>query len=182
MEIDRIVETLAAAQGPAPGADSVSDAKQLQQWGQRDPKVLDPEGLKRQLMETGLGPYPEMLDPENGLAIVKAHPEIAEMLAEPTDEALADMLSRLAEFPLRVGILEPWADDPEEMVRVADSLDARWQREMGTLLDTAPAQVAPAQQTIPSGQYTAPAPGPTTNGALDVPAAPQQPALSMIGG
>ncbi len=180
-EIERMIDRLALAEGPPPDSSSVSDAKQLQQWGQRDPKVTDPDGMMRQLMETGLGQFPEMLDPNSPtcLAIVKANPEIAQMYTEPVDEQLADMLCRLAEFPLRLGVLAPYADDPEELVRFAKRMDARWQKSLGIV----PAEADP---TIPDAMPEAVAAPLTPPAPPMAPEMPQAPAMApdpaLIGG
>lgn len=135
----RAVDTLAASEGPAAGADTLSDAKLLRQWGQRDPRIADADGLRAHLMQ---GPLPpEMLDPngQDVLAIVKAHPELAQMYAQgPFDDAMADMLARLAEFPLRLGHLAQYEDDPEAMVKEAERMDGLWQKSLMQGTEQAP--------------------------------------------
>ncbi len=146
-EIPMMVDAIAVKQGPAADATAVSDAKVLRQWGQRDPKILDPDGMRRQMIETGL-PM-EMLDPQSptALAFIKANQDIAgewaEILASPLDERMADLAAPLIEHPMRLGILRPYEDDPEEATRVSDRLDAQLQREMERALQapSAPAMV-----------------------------------------
>lgn len=127
-EIQRVVDQLALSEGPASDAESVSDARVLKLWGQRDPKISDADGLKAHLMQAGLPP--ELLDPNSptALTLIKSRPQMAEMFANPADEGLAHMLSRLAEFPLRLDVLEPFEDDPERMVKEAERIDGLWQR------------------------------------------------------
>jgi hypothetical protein len=138
-EIPRMVEAIAAKQGPGIDAGPVSAAKLLQQWGQRDPRIADADGLRDHLMQ---GPLPpEMLDPNgpDALAIVKQHPEIAQMYGQgPFDQQMADMLARIAEFPLRLGHLAQWEDDPEGMVKEAERMDGLWQRSFGVGAEPAP--------------------------------------------
>lgn len=157
LEIERMIDALVASEGPAADADPVSAARQLQQWGQRDPKIGDPDQLQQDLMRTGLQQFPDLLDPKSpqALAVVKAHPQIAEMYAQPCDEDLADMLTRLAEFPLRLGILEPYQDDPEEMCRLAESLDRRWQNEIDKRrgATSEPSQDATGSAAPPDGTW-----------------------------
>jgi hypothetical protein len=130
--LNQAVDALASSEGAAPDADPVSAATLLRQWGQRDPRIADADGLRDHLMQ---GPLPpEMLDPNgpDALAIVKQHPEIAGMYGQgPFDEAMADMLARLAEFPLRLSHLAQWEDDPEAMVKEAERMDGLWQKSMG---------------------------------------------------
>lgn len=133
-EIPQVVDRVAASWGPAADADPVSDARMLRQWGQRDPKIADAEGLRQQLLTTGL-PM-KIMDPESpaSLAFFQANKDIAaewaEILSSPLDERMADLVTPLLEYPLTLGILRPYEDDPEEMVRVSNRLDGQWQREM----------------------------------------------------
>lgn len=187
-EFEAVFETLAAEQGKPPGAKPVSDAKKLALWGQRDPNV-DPDALAQMLMTTGVPP-----EIAAELALLQEHADNEELMmayATPTDDPeMADMLARMAEMPFRTGFLLD-ITDPEERVKEAERLDARWQRQMGAVLDSPPAQVAPAQQ--PASQsygenvsVMQPGSAQPQGGAVDVPAPPPgtapQSALSMIGG
>lgn len=191
-EIERLVDGLALSEGPAEDAESISDAEMLKRWGQRDPRLSDPDGFQQQLMQTGLAQMPELMDPENpqGLAIFKAHPDLAAMYAEPVDDALADMLTRLAEFPLRLGLLAQYTDDPVEMVNYAERMDRRWQAAMLRTAGSTPDETVPAPDanrmeqppTLPQPPVPemAPAAVQTPQPPPAAPAAPVMP--SMIGG
>lgn len=132
-EIGRMIDRLTVGEGPAIDASPISDAEKVRQWGQMDPNISDPDMLREHLMQ-GAVPQ-ELLDPNNpgSLAIVRANPAMAELYADPSprDERLADMLARLAERPLRLGLLAHLEDDPEAMVKEANRLDALWQKQSG---------------------------------------------------
>jgi hypothetical protein len=169
-ELERAVQALAAEWGPAPGAKNVSTRREVTLWGQRDPKV-DFESLKQQLMATGLGQTPDLLDPEGdgALAVIQEHPDMAPLFMEPVAEDVADVLATLAEFPFRLAILLDLEDDPEAMVAKAESLDRAWMKEMGrTEMDGTVTEAA----STPSQ----PAPPP----AAQAPPMPMQPAPPMI--
>jgi len=134
-EIERAVASLAAELGPAPGAATVSDAKRLQLWTQQDPTV-DYDSLVQQLQTQGLPP--ELLDPESeqALAIVKAHPEMAQLYQAPVAPDVAATLAVLAEYPFRLSLLQPYEDDPAQLVKEANRLDAAWQRQQARSAQT----------------------------------------------
>lgn len=135
-ELERVSDLIAADLGPAPGAERVSEADTLAMWGQSDPRVAaDPHGFKQLLMSGTIAEqFPDLLNEhsEQALGIVRANPEIAQMLAHPMDEELAEMVTRWAEYPLRGRILAPYEDDPEGQVAEADRLDALWQKRQAT--------------------------------------------------
>lgn len=124
-EIEQAIAALAADTGPAPRAVRLSDAEKVEMWGRSDPKV-DYGQLLQQLMATGLPP--EMLDPDTGLAIFKRHPEMAQLYGQPVAPEVADPLARLAEYPLRLSLLEHLEDDPKARVEEANRLDAAWEK------------------------------------------------------
>lgn len=131
-EIERYADMVAADLGPAPGARQVSDAEKVRLWGQTDPRV-DFDQLKMALMQGGLPP--ELLDEhgDRALAIVKSHPEIAQMYAQPLDDTMSTYLATLAEYPFRLSVLSQYAeDDPEGMVKEAERLDGLWQKQQGS--------------------------------------------------
>jgi hypothetical protein len=157
-DLERTIDALADRMGPAAGAKPVSEARKLSMWGQRDPRVRDADGLMQQLMETGLGQTPELLDPENPncLAIIKRYPAMAEMFVEPVDETLAYMLSRSAEFPMRISVLEPYIDNPDQYVAESDRLERLWNKQLAQ----------PDETPIPIGGASAVQPVvPMTNGS-----------------
>lgn len=170
LEIERMIDTLAKAEGPAADAESVSDERLVRQWGQRDPNIQDVDALKQALMTQGLPP--EVLDPNSPqcLALLKANPDLAQdwagILSTPLDERMADLVAPLVEHPLRLGILRPYADNPKEMVKVSDSFDAKWGRlveqQMGGAPPIAAAPVPPEQAlpSMPQAPVSAPAPQP----------------------
>lgn len=129
--LNQAVDAIAASEGAAADADPVSAAKLLQQWGQRDPRIADADGLRDHLMQ---GPLPpEMLDPNgpDALAIVRMHPDLGALYGQgPFDQPMADMLARIAEFPLRLGHLAQFEDDPEGAVKEAERMDGLWQRSL----------------------------------------------------
>jgi hypothetical protein len=152
LEIERMINTLSSRAGPAADAESVSPDEQLHQWAQRDSMVQDPEALKRVLTTTGLGQQPDLFNPQNpkALGIIRANPDLAqqwaEMLSQPVDERMADLLVPLIEHPLRLTMLRPYEDDPSSAVSFADRMDARLQRQYDQIA-TAPVEaVEPAQQ------------------------------------
>lgn len=171
-EIKMAIRLLSAEMGPAPGARPLSEAKKVSMWGQRDPKV-DYAQVASQLMTTGLPP--DLLDPKTGLAIFKKYPEMAQMYAQPVAQEVAIPLAILAEYPLRLGLLEHLEDDPEAMVKEANRLDRAWQKQMGG-----------GQAPPETGATSAPFAPPTdaAGAAAPTPSAPTAlaPTLAMAGG
>ena len=147
-ELERFSDAAAPEMGPAPGARKLSDDIKLHLWGQRDPAV-DPEQLKAMLMQ-GQVP-PDLLDPtgDNALTLVKQNPEIAQMFGQPLDDRMADIMTRLAEYPLRLALLNDKEDDPDGMVKEANRLDGLWQRRVGGAADVQPMVDASAQPSQP---------------------------------
>lgn len=154
-EIQQAIRMLAAEVGPAPGARPLSEAKKVSMWGQRDPKV-DYTQVASQLMTTGLAP--DLLDPEKGLALFKEHPEMAQMYAQPVAPDVADQLARLAEYPLRLGLLAHLEDYPKQNVAEANRLDRAWEKQTGGTEEPPPADQG---QDVATGVYTRP-PGQVT--------------------
>jgi hypothetical protein len=120
-EIERISDAIAAQLGPAPGTRRISDAEAAKAWWRRDPMV-DYDALVNVLQTSGMDPA--MLDPENqqGLAIAKLTPEVAELYLTPQPPEMAVALATLAEYPHRLGIMSEYEDDPEGMVELAEKL------------------------------------------------------------
>lgn len=180
-EIERMINVLAKAEGPAADAESVSDAQLVRQWGQRDPQIQDPEQFKQQLLTTGLPA--EMLDPNSPqvLALIKANPDLAQdwagILSSPLDQRMVDLVAPLVEHPLRLGILRPYEDDPEEMVKVAESLDGKWGRLMEQQMGGPPPIAPPPEQAPPAMPQAPPVSAPAPQPAPMVPS-PQM----MMGG
>lgn len=129
-EIEEYAAQIANDLGPAAGADRVSDTDKVRMWGTPDPKVAaDPEAFKQMLLAGQIPP--ELLEPngDQALGIVRAMPEFAQILSQPLDEQMAEMVTRLAENPLRLAVLADLVDDPEAMVEESDRLDGLWQKQ-----------------------------------------------------
>lgn len=149
-EMERYSDAIAADWGPAPGSDVVSDDRKVELWGRTDPKA-DYDAIYGMLTTTGVPP--EMLDPDGAddvtLAIVKEVPEMAPYYQQAVEPDLADALSTLAEYPMRLGLLTDLEDDPEAMVKEAERLDRLWSRRNGGTAAPAPRTgVAVAQPEV----------------------------------
>lgn len=174
-EIGRYVDILANELGPAAGAETVSDAEKVRMWDLADPIVdVDPEAFKQQLMTGGLAEHPEMLDPNNpqSLGIVRAFPEMVQVLSEPVDEQMADQIMRYCRWPLRSKVLEEHADDPEGWVKEANRMERLSNGQSGG--DEAPEESPeePMNAPVPSPSVAPPqAPVPTSpmNGGAALP-------------
>lgn len=131
-EIDKAVAVIVADLGAAPGASHVSDKDKVRLWGQTDPKV-NFDQIKAALMQGGLPP--EMLDEhsDQALAVVKANPEIAQMYGQQLDDRMATIMATIAEYPLRLSILEQYEDDPDAAVAEAERIDGLWQKSAGAM-------------------------------------------------
>lgn len=129
-ELDDMISALAAELGPAEGAEFPSDQKEVELWGQRDPRV-DYDTLKAMLMQGAVPPewYDEQSDAR--LALIRAHPQMAQMFAEPLDDEMAGIVADLAEWPFRLSILTPHEDDPKAAVAKANSVNGRYLRRVG---------------------------------------------------
>lgn len=128
---DLLTKRSAASLGQPPGTRPVGDVELVRQWGIRDNKV-DRLQLLAQLLTTGLPQ--ELLDQNNpqAFAIMKAAPDLAPLYGQPvTDHEVAEILTGLAEWPFRYGILAA-IDDPEDQVKEANRLDGLWQKKVGT--------------------------------------------------
>jgi hypothetical protein len=151
-ELDELIPVIAAEEGLARGATRVSPEKEVELWGQRDPRV-DRDALKAQLMQGQIPPEWYVHAPEEPgdqrLAFVKANPEWADWLAEhvtpetPLDDEMSDIVADFAEWPHRQSVLKPYEDDPKAQVAKANSVNARWQRRAGMTEPTAPAPPSP---------------------------------------
>ena len=160
-ELQDVVAAIAAEEGLAKGAQRLSPNQEVRLWGQRDP-LVDYDTLKQQLM-TGTVP-PELYDPQNDrrlalLQINKAHAqEWAALLAgtakQPLDDDMASQVAELAEWPGRLAVIRPYANDPEAYVAKANSINQRWMRQ------TAQLEMADAAPSL--GQRTA---SPVNDGA-----------------
>jgi hypothetical protein len=173
-EITDLASQIAAEEGPAPHAQYVSDEHEVEMWGQMDPQV-DHETLVAQLTQ-GTVP-PELVDPsvDRPLALIKQHPDLAQLFAEPLDAEMATLVATLAEYPFRLSLLAPYTDDPEASVKKSDSLTARWRRRLPPRTPVL-AQSTPAWESLPphpSG--TAEAPSSVAPPVLGAPVAPETP-------
>ncbi len=177
-EINRYADILSNEMGPAPGSDQVSDAMKVRMWGQADPIVeTDPEAFRQALLTGALAAQPEMLDPQkpNSLGIVRAYPAMAQILAEPVDEQMADQIMRYARWPLRSKLLEEYAEDPEGYVKEANRLEGLWNKsDSASATLEEPEAVAPpvTQVTAPEMPATAPPPPPAPTEPIPAPQAP----------
>lgn len=182
-EFEAVFEALAAEQGKPPGASPVSEAKKLALWGQTDPHA-DYDALVEMLQTSGVPP-----EVAATLTLLQEHADNEELMAafaQPTqDPDLADVLARMATHPFRTGFLLDIAD-PDDRVKEAERMDARWAKATGDPLDMAPTEVAPAQQAAPSGVGATRDAGYSAPGSVDVPAplpgTEPQPAMSVLGG
>lgn len=132
-ELDDMVALIAAEEGPAKGSEFVSEDKEVELWGQRDPKV-DYDSFKAMLMQGALPP--EWIDPQSDarLALVRVNPEWSDWLAQnvtpetPLDDEMASQVAARAEWPFREAIWAAYQDDPKAQVARANSVNARWLR------------------------------------------------------
>jgi hypothetical protein len=133
-------------------------------WGQQDPQV-DHETLVQQLMQGAVPP--ELVDPtaDRPLALVKNHPEIAQLFAQPLDAEMATLVATLSEYPFRLSLLAPYTDDPEASVKKSDSLTARWRRRLPARRSTAGISAPPTSPVLQPVQAQ-PAPTPALPAAL----------------
>lgn len=154
-EVDDMTSSLAAELGPAEGAEFPSDAKEVELWGQMDPRV-DYDTLKAQLMQGTVPPEWSDEHSDQRLALIRAHPEMAQMFAQPLDDEMASMVAGMAEYPSRMTVWKPYANDPEAMVRKANSVDARWRRRTGQVAEE-PATPTPMTPVTPMTPAAVPA-------------------------
>lgn len=146
-ELHDLVAAIAAEEGLAKGAQRLSPHQEVQLWGQRDP-LVDYDTLKQQLM-TGTVP-PELYDPEGDrrLALLRINTaqanEWAALLAgtaeQPLDDEMASQVAELAEWPGRLAVIRPYANDPEAYVSKANAINQRWLRQAAPpeVVDEAP--------------------------------------------
>ncbi len=157
-EDDDAIKRIALESGPPADSARLSDADMDALWAVTDPLVDDPDALASALMTTGV--QPDML---GQLVVVREYPEWEQLYAQPTQDAeMADMLSRLAQFPYRWALLMD-LDDPDEQVRIAERLDRRFQKQHAGVQDGDP---TPTPATMPMNAMPAPEQPPT------MPAAP----------
>lgn len=133
-ELDEMAAAIAAEVGPAEGAEVPSDDREVDLWGRMDPRV-DPVELKALLMQGAVPP--EWVDEQSDrrLALLRAHPEMAQMFAEPLDDEMAGIVADLATYPFRMAVLAPYEDDPQAQVAKARSVNGRWLRRAGRATD-----------------------------------------------
>ena len=115
----------AADRQPRPmGTKAVGDARALRDWGLADPQV-DPALFGEVLRTRGFTP-----EEASQMIVVRENDDDEELMAaltQPTqDEALIDLLTRIAEYPFRYAMVRG-IDDPDEQVRFSDMMDTRWQ-------------------------------------------------------
>lgn len=150
-ELQQAITEIAAELGPADGAAPASDKEKVRLWGIRDQKV-DYDAMVQRIMTQGYPP--EMLDPDgdNSLMVVRENPELAPYYGQPTeDQEMAGVLTTLAEFPFRLGILRDLEEDPEAQAKESDRINALWQK---TLPPESPLM---QEQPVPTMPPTAPA-------------------------
>ena len=161
-----IIDRLALAAGPPADSSRLSEAEEDEVWATTDPLVdADPDAFATQLMTTGV---PQEMLPQ--LRILKENQDWAQLYAQPTQSAeMADMLTRLAQYPHRATVLLD-IDDPEEQVRKAEALDRRFQKRFEPQqqpeppMPTAPQPPAgmamPEPPAMPGPQMPVPPPAP----------------------
>ena len=143
-ELDELIPAIAAEEGLARGAVHVSPDKEVELWGQRDPRV-DYDSLKQQLMTGQVSR--ELFDPQSDarLALVRAQPEWSDWIAQhvtpetPLDDDLASQVASAAEWPFRTAVLAPYQNDPRSYVTRAERIHQRWTARQG----------APSEQSAP---------------------------------
>lgn len=155
-EDEDTLRRLAFESGPPPDSEQLSPADEDAAWEITDPAV-DSEQFPTMLMTSGLPP--EMLQ---SLRVLKVHPEWAELYGKPTQDAeKADLLTRLAEFPWRWSLLLGTAD-PDEQVRKAETLAARYQKKHADMRPAPaivePPPMPPVEMPMPEMQQQEPAP------------------------
>lgn len=125
--------------GPPPDAERMSEADEDQAWDFVDPNA-DHEQLASMLATQGIPP-----EVGQNLLAFKLHPEWAPFYGKPTnDMQLADQYARMLTTPFRWSILEDF-DDPDEMVKKAESMDRRSQKRLTQMQEyQAVAQTRPA--------------------------------------
>lgn len=126
---ENTITRIANESGPPPDADKLSERDEDDIWELADPNV-DRDALAQRLAVEGLPP-----EEIKGLLIVKARPDWAQLFAAPTQSMeLADQYARMAQYPWRWSLLED-IDDPDEMVRKAETLNRRFQRRVTAAQD-----------------------------------------------
>lgn len=155
----KVAQRIAVEQGPPPNAGKVSEDRMLRDWGIKDP-VVDPHQFMVSLMTTGLNEAQV-----NALQVVKENPSLRQVYAQPAEDfKRADELTRLAEFPLRYGMVTDYSDEPKEQVKFAKSLNARWQKQFGE------APPPPDQASGGAAPIIGAAPDPALRGVTPAPA------------
>ena len=170
-ELDELIPVIAAEEGLARGATRVSPEKEVELWGQRDPRV-DRDSLKAMLMQGAVPPEWTDEQSDQRLALIRAHPEMAQMFAEPLDDEMAGIVADLAEWPHRLSVLAPYEDDPKAQVEKANSVNARWQRRVAALDTQSAASVSSATAPTPAPSmvgYARSDPPPTSMTSSELP-------------
>lgn len=159
-EDEDVLQRLVAEAGPPDDSHRLSEADEDAIYAITDPTIdADPDAFATLLLTTGV-PQEQL----GTLKILEAMPELAQAYAQPTQDAeMADMLTRLAQYPWRASLVAGYAD-PEEQVRKADALDRRFQKRHA---GTAAPDPQPVMQPSPPMAPAAP--------AVQMPAMPEQP-------
>jgi len=162
-ELQEIVAAIAAEEGLAKGAQRLSPNQEVQWWGQRDPTV-DYDTLKQQLM-TGQVP-PELYDPQSDrrLALLRINKADAQAWAallagtaeRPLDDEMASQVADYAEWPARLAVLRPYANDPEASVAKANAINARWQKQADAARVASTAYTGPVSDEPMPGESDTP--------------------------
>ena len=85
---------------------------------------------------------------------------------QPLDDEMASQVAELAEWPGRLAVIRPYANDPEAYVAKAKSIDLRWKRRQGLAENDGhgygpadaplvPGQTAPPEISEPAGAHVA---------------------------
>ena len=179
-EDEDVLQSLVAEAGPPDDSHRLSEADEDAIYAITDPTIdADPDAFATLLLTTGV-PQEQL----GTLKILEAMPELAQAYAQPTqDVEMADMLTRLAQYPWRASLVAGYAD-PEEQVRKVDALDRRFQKRHGDMLAPEPQQpmmpptAPPMEPAAPAVQMAAMPEQPMAAPQMAPPPAPDQ----MMGG
>lgn len=171
-EDEDVLKRLVAEAGPPDDSHRLSEADEDAIYAVTDAMVdADPDAFATLLLTSGV-PQEQL----GALKILEAMPELAQAYAQPTQDAeLADILTRLAQYPYRAMLVAGYPD-PEEQVRKAETLNRRYQQKHAQPAAPAAPVPAPPQQPMAPPAPAAPMP--------PMPAQPALPApdLNMMGG
>ena len=175
------LERLALEAGAPGDSEQLSAADEDTIWSITDDMVdADHEAFATQLLTQGV---PQEMLPQ--LLVLQEHPEWMELYARPTQDAeLADRLTRLAQFPYRWSLLLDY-DDPDAMVRKAESLDRRYQKKhadlQGVESTPLPAEPMGGEMPMPETPPVMPTEMPAQEQPPMMPAAPAPAPQPMMG-